>query len=141
MAVQGRRTTMGMGEQAMARNPVFVFGSNLAGIHGGGAARWAYENRGAEWGVGFGLTGTSFAIPTMDWDIETLPLREIEKFVRKFLKFANARPDLEFQITPIGCGRAGYTPEQIAPMFRDAPANVIMPEEFRAVLSALGPDT
>lgn len=125
----------------MARNPVFVFGSNLAGIHGGGAARWAYENRGAEWGVGFGLTGTSFAIPTKDWNIETLPLGEIEKFVRRFLKFARARPDLTFQLTPIGCGHAGYTPEQIAPMFKEAPENVMLPDEFRAVLSPGDPDT
>lgn len=121
----------------MARS-VFVFGSNMAGIHGGGAARWAHENRGAEWGVGFGLTGTSFAIPTKDWEIETLPLDRIEKFVRKFLKFAEARQDLTFELTPIGCGAAGYTPEQIAPLFRGAPANVIMPEPFRAVLGDSG---
>lgn len=119
----------------MARS-VFVFGSNMAGIHGGGAARWAHENRGAEWGVGFGLTGTSFAIPTKDWEIETLSLDRIEKFVRKFLKFAAARPDLTFELTPIGCGAAGYTPEQIAPLFRGAPPNVVMPEVFRAVLDA-----
>ena len=119
----------------MAR-PVFVFGSNLAGIHGGGAARWAYENCGAEWGVGFGLTGLSFAIPTMDWEIEPLPLSRIEKFVQRFLKFAQARQDLEFELTPIGCGRAGYTPAQIAPLFRNSPANVKLPEEFRAVLES-----
>lgn len=119
----------------MERNPIFVFGSNLAGIHGGGAAKWAYENRGAEWGVGFGLTGTAFAIPTKDWNIETLPLKEIEKFVRRFLKFAQARSDLTLQLTPIGCGHAGYTPVQIAPMFKDAPANVMLPDEFRAVLA------
>ena len=120
----------------MERNPIFVFGSNLAGIHGGGAAKWAYDNRGAEWGVGFGLTGTAFAIPTKDWNIETLPLGEIQKFVRRFLKFAQARSDLTFQLPPIGCGHAGYKPEQIAPMFKDAPANVMLPDEFRAVLSA-----
>jgi len=122
----------------MARAPIFVFGSNLAGIHGGGAARWAYENRGAEWGVGFGLTGTSFAIPTMNWDIETLPLRDIEKYVRRFIKFARGRPDLTFELTPIGCGRAGYTPDEIAPLFRDAPENVTLPEEFRPALGLAG---
>lgn len=118
----------------MARNPVFVFGSNLAGIHAGGAARWAYENCGAEWGVGFGLTGTSFAIPTMDWEIEPLPLGDIQKYVRRFLKFAQARQDLTFQLTPIGCGRAGYKAEQVAPLFKDAPPNVLMPDEFLAAL-------
>ncbi|PZQ83223.1 MAG: hypothetical protein DI549_08905 [Ancylobacter novellus] len=122
----------------MARAPIFVFGSNLAGIHGAGAARWAYENRGAEWGVGFGLTGMSFAIPTMNWDIEALSLGEIEKYVRRFLKFARGRPDLSFELTPIGCGLAGYQPAQVAPLFRDAPDNVILPEEFRAALASAG---
>lgn len=118
----------------MERNPIFVFGSNLAGIHAGGAARWAHDNRGAEWGVGFGLTGTAFAIPTKDWDIETLPLADIQKYVRRFLKFAAARPDLSFQLTPIGCGHAGYTPADIAPMFAQASENVLLPDEFKAAL-------
>lgn len=119
----------------MEHSPIFVFGSNLAGIHGGGAAKWAYENRGAEWGVGFRLTGAAFAIPTKDWNIETLPLKEIEKFVWRLLKFAQARSDLTFQLTAIGCGHAGYTRVQIAPMLKDAPANVVLPDEFRAILA------
>ncbi|MBB3773005.1 hypothetical protein FHS55_003630 [Angulomicrobium tetraedrale] len=118
----------------MAR-PVFVFGSNLSGIHASGAARWAYENRDAEWGAAFGLTGTSFAIPVMDWDIQRLPLKEIRKYVRRFLTFVAARPDLTFELTPIGCAPGGYTPAEIAPLFRDAPANIVLPEEFRTILA------
>ena len=117
----------------MAR-PVLVFSSNLAGIHNGKAARRAYETRDAEWGVGFGLTGTSFAIPTKDWEIEMLPLDRIEKYVGKFLKFARARPDLSFELTPIGCGPTSYSPEQMAALFSDAPPNVNLPDEFLAVL-------
>ena len=80
----------------------------------------------------------SFAIPTMNWDIEALSLGEIEKYVRRFLKFARGRPDLSFELTPIGCGLAGYQPAQVAPLFRDAPDNVILPEEFRAALASAG---
>jgi len=123
----------------MAR-PVLVFSSNLAGIHTGKAARRAYETRDAEWGVGFGLTGTSFAIPTKDWDIELMPLDQIEKHVHKFIKFAQARPDLSFELTPIGCGPTSYSPEQMAPLFSDAPPNVNLPAEFRAVLGVSAPE-
>jgi len=114
--------------------PVFVFGSNLAGRHGKGAALWARQHRGAVYGVGLGLTGNSFAIPTKDRDLKTLPLDEISRYVDRFLRFATDRPDLTFQVTPIGCGLAGYKPEQIAPMFRGAPANCQLPPEFVAIL-------
>lgn len=106
----------------------------------GKAARRAHETRDAEWGVGFGLTGTSFAIPTKDWDVEKLPIDQIEKYVGKFLKFARARPDLSFELTPIGCGPESYSPEQMAPLFGDAPPNVILPNEFRAVLELSAAD-
>ena len=115
--------------------PVFVFGSNLAGRHGKGAALWARQHRGAVYGVGLGMTGNSFALPTKDRDLRTLPLDEIRRYVDRFILFASERPDLQFQLTPIGCGLAGYKPEQIAPMFKDAPENVMMPAEFSAALS------
>lgn len=115
---------------------VFVFGSNRAGRHGKGAALWARQNRGAIYGVGEGMQGNSYAIPTKDEHLRTLPLDQIRLHVEAFLDFARYRPDLRFQLTPIGCGLAGYRPEQIAPMFRDAPSNVIMPPEFESVLNA-----
>lgn len=114
--------------------PVFVFGSNLAGRHGAGAAKWAVQNRGAIYGQGEGLQGNSYGIPTKDERIKTLPLKEIKVHVDRFLAIARSRPDLEFQLTPIGCGLAGYKHEQIAPMFDGAPANVRMPDEFKRAL-------
>lgn len=117
--------------------PVFVFGSNLAGRHGKGAALWARQHRGAIYGVGKGPQGNSYAIPTKDERLKTLPLSEIEMHVVAFLIFAEAaRHLLRFQVTPIGCGLAGYSPEQIAPFFRNASDNVILPPEFTAVLEA-----
>ena len=113
---------------------VFVFGSNLAGMHGGGAARWAQLHRGAVYGKGVGMQGMSYAIPTKDKAIQTLPLETIRWYVANFLDFAEARSDLTFQLTPIGCGLAGYKPADIAPMFEGAPANVELPPEFVAVL-------
>ncbi len=114
--------------------PVFVFGSNLAGRHGKGAALYAVKHRGAVYGQGEGLQGNSYAIPTKDERIKTLPLEVIRGHVEGFIAIATARPDLRFQITAIGCGLAGYTPDQIAPMFEGAPANCDLPAEFLAVL-------
>lgn len=111
--------------------PVFVFGSNMAGRHGKGAALYARQHRGAIYGQAWGLQGNSFAIPTKDAALRTLSLKIIESWVREFIDFARRRPALTFQLTPIGCGLAGYRHDQIAPMFRDAPANVIMPPEFQ----------
>lgn len=110
--------------------PVFVFGSNEAGRHGKGAAKFAREWRGAVYGQGWGLQGNSFAIPTKDAHLRTLPLEVIKTYVDKFLVFCAAHPDKTFQITPIGCGLAGYKPEQIAPMFKDVPTNCMLPLEF-----------
>lgn len=110
--------------------PIFVFGSNESGIHGAGAAKFALENHGAIWGVGFGLQGNSFAIPTKNFKIETLPIEKIKIYVDKFLEFANMNPEMTFQLTPIGCGLAGYKPHQIGPLFKNCPKNVIIPQEF-----------
>ena len=111
---------------------VFVFGSNLAGQHGGGAARIAYEDFGAEWGVGVGLTGQSYAIPTMQGGVET-----IKPYVDDFIAFAKAHQELFFYVTRIGCGIAGFRDRDIAPLFADAVGveNICLPESFVRLLS------
>src|SRR5690606_31746914 len=108
---------------------IFVFGSNLAGRHGKGAALYARQNHGAIYGCGSGPQGNSYAIPTKTGNLDILPLWFIQQEVEKFIEYANQHPELEFQLTPIGCGLAGYKPEQIAPMFKHAPSNVIIPKE------------
>lgn len=113
---------------------VFVFGSNLAGRHGKGAALFAHQNRGAVYGQGIGFQGNAYAIPTKDGQLQSLPLTVIAGHVSNFLAFAAERPDLRFQVTAVGCGLAGYKPEQIAPMFKAAPSNCELPPEFSAVL-------
>lgn len=106
---------------------VFVFGSNLAGIHGAGAARYAFEKRGAVYGIGEGLQGLgafkSYAIPTKDYQIQTLPLDTIKKHVDRFIEVAKQHPEMKFQVSCIGCGLAGYEHQDIAPMFKGAPDN------------------
>ena len=108
-------------------NEIFVFGSNLEGMHGGGAALTAYKKFGAVWGQGTGLQGQSYAIPTMQGGVET-----IKPYVDEFIDFARKHPDLRFLVTPIGCGIAGFTPSQIAPLFTEAKnlPNIYLPKEF-----------
>lgn len=106
---------------------IFVFGSNLAGIHGKGAARHAKEKWGAQQGVGEGLAGDCYALPTKDRDIRTLPIEAIKEHVNRFLDMARERMDLVFQVTRIGCGLAGYQDVEIAPLFKVRPPNVILP--------------
>jgi len=113
---------------------IFVFGSNLAGRHGKGAALEARKKWGAVYGQGVGLQGQSYAIPTKDERLRTLSLGEIEDHVYWFLVYAREHPELSFQLTPIGCGLAGYQPSEIAPLFRGAPNNVTLPREFEEVL-------
>jgi hypothetical protein len=115
---------------------IFVFGSNLAGRHGAGAAKFALENHGAIYGQGIGLQGQSYGIPTKDENIQTLPLHRIQEYVQDFLSFASSRPDLYFNVTAVGCGLAGYKPDQIAPFFLKYPTNVKLPMEFLDVLYA-----
>jgi hypothetical protein len=109
---------------------IFVFGSNLAGRHGAGAAKFAVKHHGAVYGQGWGLQGNSFAIPTKDAKIKTLPLFYIRIYVDEFKIFAEEHPELTFQLTPIGCGLAGYTYEDIGPMFKNSPSNIVIPKEF-----------
>lgn len=118
---------------SLEKNEVFVFGSNRAGRHGRGAANTAYRKFGAVWGRGEGLQGQSYGIPTKDRKLKTLRLVQIAVNVARFLHFAESRPDLRFFVTAIGCGLAGYKPKQIAPMFANSPANVILPPEFTEV--------
>ncbi len=106
---------------------IFVFGSNRAGIHGAGAAADAHAKYGAVWGRGWGLMGNSFAIPTKDDRLKTLPLNQINASVFDFLRFAERRSDLTFFVTRIGCGLAGYRDEEISPLFKGATPNVELP--------------
>ncbi len=123
------------GQFAMS-HPVFVFGSNRQGHHGAGAALFALRNRGAIYRQAKGLQGNSYAIVTKELRSSHPPvdLKEIKEGVKKFLNFAKDNPELEFQVTPIGCGLAGFTPEQIAPLFKKRLQNVLLSEEFLKVL-------
>ena len=112
---------------SLRADEVFVFGSNLAGMHGGGAAYAAFKKFGAIWGRGVGLQGQSYAIPTMQGGVET-----IKPYVDEFIDFARSRTDLFFYVTRIGCGIAGFADAEIAPLFAAARAipNICLPESF-----------
>lgn len=92
---------------------IFVFGSNLAGRHGKGAAKFAVENHGAIYGQGEGLQGNSYALPTKDEDLKPLHLKGIERSIATFLFFARDNPEMSFALTPVGCGLAGNTRRDI----------------------------
>lgn len=121
-----------------SKKPIFVFGSNEAGIHGAGAALHARKQRGAKLGVGFGPTGECYAIPTKDRELCVLPLTEIQVYVEKFLDYAYENTEVEFEVTRIGCGLAGYKNEDIAPMFVSAPVNCILPSEWQKCIMMIG---
>ena len=108
-------------------NEIFVFGSNLAGAHGGGAARLAYERFGAIMGQGVGLQGQSYAIPTMQGGVDT-----IKPYVYEFIAFAKQHPEMTFLVTKIGCGIAGFRVDEIAPLFANAVEveNIHLPQDF-----------
>lgn len=113
-------------------NEIFVFGSNLSGRHGKGAAKQALT-WGAKWGQASGLQGRTYGIPTKDASVRrTLSVDEIKWYVDEFIDFAMEHPDLVFLVTEIGCGLAGYKPKDIAPLFRDATLllNVRLPKRF-----------
>ena len=115
----------------------FVFGSNLAGRHGAGAARIAREKVGAKYGLASGLMGRSYAIPTKGHDLQSLSLNEIELHIRKFVAYTNSPTVIfligNFFVTRVGCGLAGYKDHQIAPMFRGA-SNCSFAVEWRPYL-------
>lgn len=118
-----------------APNRIFVFGSNLDGIHGGGAARYAYKYCGAQWENGEGLQGTSYAIPTKKNTAISLRLEEVRIHVDRFIEFAWEHRELQFFVTRIGCGLAGFTDDDIAPMFKDAPPNCELPDGWEQYTS------
>lgn len=111
--------------------PVFVFGSNLAGRHGKGAALFALHHRQAIYGQGVGRQGQSYAIPTKDARLRTLPLSEIAAHVADFLAYALEHPEERFHVTRVGCGLAGYTDRDIAPLFLRSPLNCELPPGWR----------
>lgn len=113
---------------------IFVFGSNEAGIHGAGAALYARRHCGAAPGVGFGPSGNSFALPTKDHNIKTLPLVKVSAYVQAFIEYAKSHPDLQFKVTAIGCGLAGFREDEIAPLFITAPDNCSFDEAWRPYL-------
>lgn len=110
----------------LRKNEVFVFGSNKKGHHNGGAAKFASDNFGAQWGVGEGKTGYCYALPTMEG------LTSLHAAVRRFIQYAKEHQDRIFLVTKVGCGIAGYTADEIAPMFRSCLKlqNVYLPVEF-----------
>ncbi len=115
---------------------IFVFGSNYAGRHGKGAANIAAAKFGARYGQAVGLMGQSYGIATKDRYLKTLSLDKISVQIAKFLKYAAAHPENEFFVTQIGCGLAGYSPKQIAPLFEEElPPNVVLPASFLTVLN------
>lgn len=117
----------------LEKNEIFVFGSNLSGMHGGGAAYVAFKKFGARMGQGVGLQGQSYGIPTMQGGVET-----IAPYVDEFIVFARQHPELRFLVTRIGCGIAGFDASEIAPLFAEARdvENITLPRDFWAVLTA-----
>ena len=111
----------------LEENEIFVFGSNLQGMHGGGAARVAHEKFGAVWGEGIGLQGQSYAIPTMHGGVDA-----IAPYVNDFIAFAKEHPELKFLVTEIGCGIAGFRISEMAPLFKEALdiTNIYLPQRF-----------
>lgn len=117
--------------QELKPGEIFVFGSNLEGAHGGGAALLAYRKWGAVWGQGNGLQGQTYGIPTMHGGVDV-----IRPYVDEFISFAKEHPELTFLVTEVGCGIAGFRPEEIAPLFKAAVAvdNIHLPERFWKIL-------
>ncbi|SNS67707.1 hypothetical protein SAMN06309944_1284 [Micrococcales bacterium KH10] len=110
--------------EELPQNTIFVFGSNKAGFHGGGAARFAHQHFGAEWGVGDGPTGRCYAIDTMSgWD-------EMRDAVHRFLDYAAEHPELDFWVTRLGTGIAGYPVTEVSSLFSKRSENVILPASF-----------
>lgn len=111
---------------------IFVFGSNLSGIHGAGAALTALEEYGAVYGQGIGPQGKSYAIPTKDHSIHrTLTIDEIRPYVDQFIEYAKAKPEEKFYVTKIGCGLAGHKESDIRLLFEKAPENCLLPDGWR----------
>lgn len=121
---------------SLKSNEIFVFGSNESGIMGAGAAKLAHEKFGAKYGQGFGISGQTFAIPTKDWEINTLKLSIIQFYIMRFFDFTMVAKNYKFLVTEIGCGLAGYKPNDIGPLFAKAKFcdNIYLPKRFWDVL-------
>ncbi|AMW78568.1 hypothetical protein AMD27_06510 [Acinetobacter sp. TGL-Y2] len=117
--------------KSLAEDTVFVFGSNLAGTHAGGAAKTALLHFGAVKGAGRGWSGQSYAIPTMNEHLQQMPLSQIQHYIEDFKIYTKNHPKIKYFITSVGCGVAGYKVEEIAPMFKGISKNVILPVSFR----------
>ena len=113
---------------------IFVFGSNLSGIHGAGAAEYAHRMHGAKMGVGEGPQGSSYALPTKGIKISFMPLADVAMHILNFKEFAMRNPDMDFQVTQVGCGLAGFTKEQIAWLFKSSPSNCYFDMEWQPIL-------
>jgi hypothetical protein len=109
-------------------NEIFVFGSNMWGRHSGGAAKQACEDFDAEWGINEGLSGQTYAFPTLEREMTKRGLRALENSRDRLFATARALPEKTFLLTKVGCGIAGHKEEDIAPLFKNAPDNVIKPE-------------
>lgn len=120
------------------KDMIFVFGSNMAGIHGAGAAKYAHQHKQAKLGVGEGLTGQAYALPTKDHKIRCISLAEIHGAVFRFKDFAEANPNLEFQVTRVGCGLGGHRDEDICKMFLDSPDNCYFDTVWQPLFAELG---
>ena len=126
--------------QSLLPNQIFVFGSNESGIHGAGAAKLALDKFGAVYGQGVGLQGNSYALPTKDFKIETLSILDIRVYVDQLFEFAYTNPTLQFLITEVGCGLAGYKADDIAPLFNKfiVLTNCTLPQSFLNILTPNG---
>lgn len=125
----------------LKRNEIFVFGSNEIGVHGGGAARVAYDKFGAQWRVGVGVAGSTYALPTKDMFLKSLPIETIKVYIRAFVGYVLEHPEKTFYLTKIGCGLAGFSVKEISGAFwqvvegfeikkGNLPSNLIIPKEF-----------
>lgn len=112
-------------------NEIFVFGSNLAGRHGAGAALQARTQFGARWGHGEGITGRCYAFPTLDENLQRLPMERLEQARDKLYRACWKNPDHRFLLTKVGCGLAGYPEEQMRALFAQPEPNLILPEDWR----------
>lgn len=122
----------------LSENSIAVFGSNLAGRHGKGFAKYCLDNFGAIYGQGIGLQGNSYAIPTKDGNMNVLSLKQIEPYVKTFIEYAQNHPELIFKVSSVGCGLAGYTPSEIAQLFKGSIElkNIHLSVEFWDVLNS-----
>ena len=117
----------------LAPNEIFVFGSNLAGRHGAGAAKQAHDDFGAEYGVGEGLTGRCYAFPTLDQRLKKLSWWLLAESRDLLYRCCETYPDKRFLLTKVGCGLAGYPEAMMRGLFTDPPANLILPEDWRKI--------